>query len=144
LLGNFDNFDAASPPPLPSDTLAESNKMLSWLTDQAGSIPKGATVVAVQHIPPFRNGSFPDSKPYWILNDPYRSLEMAILQKMGVKHMLVGHWHNYRVFTSDGITFHEGPATSWLPFGGQLGFAVHTISAGNVSSRFVVIPGAVP
>jgi 3',5'-cyclic AMP phosphodiesterase CpdA len=144
LLGNYGNFEAASPPPLPSDTLAEANKMLSWLSDQVASIPKGATVIAVQHIPLFRDGSFPDSKPYWIVNDPYGSRELAVLKKMGVKHMLVGHWHNYRVFSSNGIAFHEGPATSWLPLGGQLGFAVHTISSGNVSSRFVALPNAVP
>ena len=78
------------------------------------------------------------------MNDPFRSRELAILEKMGVKHMLVGHWHNFRVFTVNGITSHVGAATSWLPVGGHLGFAVHTISGGNVSSRFVALPNAVP
>jgi DNA repair exonuclease SbcCD nuclease subunit len=146
LLGNFDNYNAKSPPALPPDTQAESNKMMAWLSGQASSIPKGAVVIGIQHIPVFRNGSFPnDSRPYWIISEPFRSREMAALQKIGVKHMLVGHWHHFMVFSSDGITWHEGAATSWLPQGGQLGFAVHTISSsGDVSSHFVLLPGAKP
>jgi 3',5'-cyclic-AMP phosphodiesterase len=144
LLGNFDTFTGLTPPPLPPDTLAEGSKMLSWMSGQVALIPKGATVIAVQHVPLFRNGGFPDAKPYWVVNDPFRSRELAILEKMGVKHMLVGHWHNFRVFTVNGITFHDGAATSWLPLGGHLGFAVHTISGGNVSSHFVALPNAVP
>ena len=35
LLGNFDNFDAQSPEPMPPQTEAESQKMLSWLSRQA-------------------------------------------------------------------------------------------------------------
>jgi hypothetical protein len=46
---------------------------------------------------------------------------MAQVTKIGVKYMLMGHWHNFRVFLSHGITWHEGASTSWLPFGGQLG-----------------------
>jgi 3',5'-cyclic AMP phosphodiesterase CpdA len=145
LLGNYDNFNATSPPALPADTAAESAKMLSWLSGQAASIPHGATVIAVQHIPLFRAGGFPDAKPYWVVNEPYRSRELASLQKMGVKHMLVGHWHIGKVFSAGGITFHDGPATSWLPQGGFLGFAVHTISStGEVNTRFVALPGARP
>src|SRR5712672_4753690 len=34
LLGNFDNFEAQSPEPLPPQTEAESQKMLSWLSHQ--------------------------------------------------------------------------------------------------------------
>ena len=146
LLGNYDNYYAKTPPPLPSDTAAESAKMLTWLTGQATSIPKGAVVIGIQHIPVYRDGSFPkDSRPYWIISDPYRSREMALLEKIGVKHMLVGHWHTFRVFSSGGITWHEGPTTSWLPQGGQLGFAVHAISSsGNVQTEFVALPGAKP
>lgn len=145
LLGNYDSFNGTSLPPLPPDTQAESAKMLSWLTNQAASIPHGATVIGIQHIPLFRDGSFPSTKPFWVVNDPYRSRELALLEKMGVKHMLVGHWHNFRVFSSNGITFHVGAATSWLPIGGRLGFAVHTISlTGDVKSQFVALPGARP
>ena len=37
LLGNFDNFDAQSPEPLPAATQAEGDKMLSWLGEQPGA-----------------------------------------------------------------------------------------------------------
>jgi 3',5'-cyclic AMP phosphodiesterase CpdA len=145
LLGNYENVNNNPQPPLPADTLAEGAKMLSWLSNQAASIPKGATVIPVQHIPLFRNGGFPDSRPYWVINEPFRSRELASFAKMGVKHMLVGHWHDFMVFTTNGITFHEGPATSWIPLGGHLGFAVHTISpSGNITSEFVALPGARP
>ena len=142
LLGNFDNYDAHSPQPLPPETEAESKKMLDWLKDQGkgGKDKKHAgVVIGVQHIPDFRDGNFPpDSKPYWIVNDPYRSKEMDILHKLGVRHMLVGHWHNGRVFEHGGITWHVAPATSWLPWGGELGFAMHTISKdGDVKTEFV-------
>ena len=146
LLGNYDNYNAVSPPPLPGDTLAESNNMLAWLSAQASSIPPGAVVVAVQHIPPFRDSGFPpDTKPYWVVNEPFRSEEMGLLQRIGVKDALVGHWHNFRVFSADGITWHESAATSWLPWGGILGFEVHVISSsGTVTTEFVALPGATP
>jgi 3',5'-cyclic-AMP phosphodiesterase len=143
LLGNFDNFNATSPPPLPADTLAESNKMLSWLSAQASSAH--SVVIGIQHIPAFRDGGFPDWHPYWVINEPYRSKEIALLQKMGIKDMLVGHWHKFLVFSADGITWHVGGATSWLPLGGHLGFEVHKISnSGSISTEFVVLPGATP
>ena len=129
---------------LPPDTLAEANKMLAWLSNQA-SIPHNATVIPIQHIPLFRDNGFPSSKPYWVINEPYRSKELALFAKMGVKHMLVGHWHNFRVFSNSGITFHVGAATSYLPVGGTLGFVVHTISpSGGVTSHIVPLPGAKP
>jgi 3',5'-cyclic AMP phosphodiesterase CpdA len=166
LLGNWDNFAARDVPPLPPETEAESRKMLDWLKDQgkAGDNAdddrqhdrddqdrdkdkhhhrdkdhKGGTIIAIQHIPDFRDGSFPnDPKPYWIVNDPYRSREMDIFHKLGVRHVLVGHWHNPRTFEHDGITWHVAPATSWLPFGGELGFAMHTITPdGNVRTEIV-------
>jgi 3',5'-cyclic AMP phosphodiesterase CpdA len=149
LLGNYDNFEARPLPPLPPQTQQESDKMLAWLKDQGqkgGDHGKGhddgdqgKIIIGVQHIPVFRDGNFPpDNKPYWVVNDPYRSREMDILHKLGVKHMLVGHWHNGRVFSHDGITWHVAPATSWLPWGGELGFAVHTISRnGDVKTEFV-------
>jgi hypothetical protein len=118
--------------------------MISWLTSQEVTIPKGATVIGIQHVPAFRDRGFPDSRPYWVVNEPYRSREMVLLEKMGVKHMLVGHWHNFRVFSSGGITWHEGAATSWLPLGGRLGFVVHTITSSDVKSEFVALPGATP
>lgn len=152
LLGNYDQFDARPLPPLPQQMQQESDRMLAWLSNQGsgdghdhqhGDHKHGdhgqGIIIGIQHIPVYRDGNFPsDSKPYWVVNDPYRSREMDILHKLGVKHMLVGHWHNGRVFQQDGITWHVGDATSWLPVGGELGFAMHTISPeGDVRTEFV-------
>jgi 3',5'-cyclic AMP phosphodiesterase CpdA len=153
LLGNYDNFDAHPLPPMPPQTEEESKRMLDWLKDQGkkggdedddhGSGrdrgERGRIIIGIQHIPVYRDGNFPpDNKPYWVINDPYRSREMDILHKLGVRHMLVGHWHNGRVFSQEGITWHVAPATSWLPWGGELGFAIHTISRdGDVKTEFV-------
>jgi hypothetical protein len=129
--------------------------MLEWLTglndrDRDADdrrTPEGTKgpLIGVQHIPVFRDGNFPDPKPYWVISDPYRSKELKILHQLGIKHMLVGHWHNGRVFEKEGITWHVAPSTAWLPWGGRLGFAVHTISSdGNVRTEFVDLEGARP
>jgi 3',5'-cyclic AMP phosphodiesterase CpdA len=187
LLGNFDQFDAQSPQPMPPQTEAESQKMLSWLShqapgsnagdrgkrhwwnrganrddraaqqrddaddrrsndgddrdDRAGNDARGGNIViGIQHIPAFRGDNLPaDSKPYWVINEPYRSREMALLHRLGVRHMLVGHWHVGTIFQRDGITWHVAPSTSrLLPWSGQLGFAMHTITRdGDVQTEFV-------
>jgi 3',5'-cyclic AMP phosphodiesterase CpdA len=161
LLGNIDSFDAKQPQPLPPQTEEESGRMLSWLEglrtsdqDRKKEDRKrkndheqdAHVIVGVQHIPVFRDGNFPhDSKPYWVINDPYRAREMKALHDLGVKDMLIGHWHNGRVFEKDGITWHVAPSTSWLPWGGALGFAMHTISPdGKVRTEFVDLPDARP
>jgi 3',5'-cyclic AMP phosphodiesterase CpdA len=137
LLGNYEKFGPNELPPLPPEMEAESQKMLAWLDEQAGPT-KGKTVIAVQHIPLFRDSGFPNAKPYWIVNGSYAQRETELLHKLGVKHLLAGHWHNGRVFEQDGITVHVAPATSWLPLGGQLGFAMHTITPdGSVRTDFV-------
>jgi 3',5'-cyclic AMP phosphodiesterase CpdA len=161
LLANIDVFDARTPQPLPPETQEESERMISWLESQGApdhdkkedkkrkhkkdEMPSHI-VIGVQHIPVFRDGDFPhDSKPYWVINDPYRSQEMKALHDLGIKDMLVGHWHIGRVFEKDGITWHVGPSTSWLPMGGTLGFAMHTISPdGKVKTEFVDLPDARP
>jgi predicted phosphodiesterase len=178
LLGNFDQFDAQSPPPLPPQTEAESQKMLSWLSHQPPGASgdnrnrrhwwnfgrgqdnqrqtqarddddrrsaddndnrAGGIVIGIQHIPAYRSDVLPDPKPYWVINEPYRSREMDLLHRLGVKHMLVGHWHVGNVFQAGGITWHVAPSTSrLLPWSGQLGFAMHTISPnGDVRTEFV-------
>lgn len=99
-------------------------------------------VIGIQHIPVYRaENLIPDSKPYWVITEPYRSREMDLLHKLGVRHMLVGHWHVGGVFERDGITWHVAPSTSrLLPWSGQLGFAMHTISSnGDVKTEFVSI-----
>jgi 3',5'-cyclic AMP phosphodiesterase CpdA len=182
LLGNFDDFSAQSPQPMPPQTEAESQKMLSWLSRQAPGSNAGGRgkphwwnrganrddrppqrddddrrsndgddrgdrddrggniVIGIQHIPAFRGDNLPpDPKPYWVINEPYRSREMDILHRLGVKHMLVGHWHVGNVFERDGITWHVAPSTSrLLPWSSPLGFAMHTISpGGDVRTEFV-------
>lgn len=159
LLANIDVFDAKQPQPLPPQTEEESEGMLNWLANLRTSDPdkkkedrkhgdesRAPMFIGIQHIPVFRDGNFPpDTKPYWVINDPYRGQEMKILHDLGIKDMLVGHWHNGRVFEKDGITWHVAPSTSWLPWGGELGFAVHTISPdGKVRSEFVDLPDARP
>jgi len=155
LLGNFDHFEAHSVEAMPPGTAEEGEKMLAWLAgqkrgqgdgnDDSGD-RGGSIVIGIQHIPDFRDGNFPpDPKPYWVVNDPYRSREIHILHDLGVKDMLVGHWHQYRNFKHDGITWHVAPATSWLTWGGQLGFSIHTISRdGHVDTQFVPLPDQQP
>lgn len=141
LLGNYERYEASSPPPLPEDTAEESQRMMDWLGKQS---PNGV-LIGIQHIPAFRDGSFPDPKPYWVISEPYRSQEIDVLRSLGIKDMLVGHWHYGRVFEREGISWHVAPATSWLPWGGQLGFAMHRITAdGKVSTEFVYLPGGQP
>ncbi len=147
LLGNFDSYDAKKPQPLPPQTEEESERMLDWLGHVRDDDDRKSarTIIGIQHIPVFHDSGFPDAKPYWVINDPYRSKEMKLLHQLGIKHMLVGHWHNGRVFDREGITWHVAPSTSWLPWGGELGFAMQTISPdGDVHTEFVALPGATP
>jgi len=195
LLGNFDNFEAQSPEPMPPQTEAESQKMLSWLSRQGSGAnpdnrgnrrhwwnrgsnrddqrqqqsdaddrrnddrrnddrrnddrrnndddqPRGNIVIGIQHIPAERGDNMPpDPKPYWVVNEPYRSRELNLLHRLGVRHMLVGHWHVGNIFERDGITWHVAPSTSrLLPWSSPLGFAMHTINAnGDVRTEFVSI-----
>jgi 3',5'-cyclic AMP phosphodiesterase CpdA len=169
LLGNYDHFDAQSPEPLPVSTQAEGNRMLAWLGEQPGARTadnrrhwwnfgrgrgpqrfqdqdndsddrRGGIVIGIQHIPAARGDNMPpDPKPYWTINEPYRSRELAVLHKLGIRHMLAGHWHVGTVFERDGITWHIAPTTSrLLPWSSPLGFAMHTISPnGDVKTEFV-------
>ena len=175
LLGNYDVYEAKQPTPLSPQTEEESERMLSWLATAAdkndvdeGGIGKNRrsdkrkpdkdrpreldgddsgsrVVIGVQHIPVFPDGRFPDPKPYWVVSEPYRSQEIRRLHQLGIKDMLVGHWHTGRMFEREGITWHVAPSTSWLPWGGELGFAMHTIAPdGSVRTEFVDLPGARP
>src|SRR5579884_3579856 len=164
LLGNYDQFDAQPLPPLPPETQAESDKMLSWIDRQSSGHDQddhghrhrhdskhadnadnddghnGRIVIGIQHIPVFRDENvLPDAKPYWTINEPYRSRELDLLHKLGVRHMLVGHWHVGDVFERDGIVWHVAPTTSrLLPCSKELGFAMHTITPqGAVKTEFV-------
>lgn len=167
-LGNYDKFEAQPLLPMPPQTEKESEKMLSWLDDLADghdADDRGGgdrddrdrgdrddrnrgddddrgrkIVIGIQHIPVFRNGNLPpDSKPYWTINEPYRSRELHLLHKLGIKDVLLGHWHVGTVFHQDGITWHVAPSTGrLLPWSGSLGFAMHTIGRdGDVKTEFV-------
>jgi 3',5'-cyclic AMP phosphodiesterase CpdA len=166
LLGNFDQFEAQPLPPLPPETQSEGNKMLSWLSQQPGGHvaenrrrhwwsfgdregrrfvdddddQRGGVVIGIQHIPAARGDNLPpDPKPYWVVPEPYRSREIAALHRLGIRHMLAGHWHVGTVFERDGITWHIAPTTSrLLPWSSPLGFAMHTIYPnGEVKTEFV-------
>ena len=69
LLGNYEAFGAKTASPLSSGLAGESEKMLDWLARQAPPT-NGEVAIAVQHIPLYRDGSFPDGKPYWTVNAP--------------------------------------------------------------------------
>jgi Icc protein len=144
LLGNFEYRHWQTLPPLSAEMEAESQRMLAWLGRQPGAT-KDKVVIAVQHIPLFRDSNFPDNNAYWTVGTSYVQRETDLLHRLGVKHLLAGHWHNGRVFEEKGITIHVAPATSWLPLGGQLGFAVHTITAdGSMHTEFVPLPHSMP
>ncbi|HXT13941.1 MAG TPA: metallophosphoesterase [Candidatus Angelobacter sp.] len=141
LLGNYNDFSSKTVQPLSPEMEAESQKMLTWMEKQAAPT-QGKIVLAVQHIPLFRDNNFPSAKPYWTVNPPYAQRETDLFHQLGIKHLLAGHWHNARVFEKDGITIHVAPSLSWLPLGGQLGFDIHTVTAdGDVHTEFVPLPG---
>jgi Calcineurin-like phosphoesterase len=165
LLGNFEEFDAHTPPSRPQYTQQQGDAMLDWLEGLAsgergdrdadrengrrenrrGGLSEqesdSGVVIGIQHIPCYRDERvLPDPKPYWVISQPSLGREMNLLHELGIRHMLVGHWHIGDVFEQGGITWHVAPATSWLPWGGELGFAMHSITRdGDVKTEFVSI-----
>lgn len=144
LLGNFDHYDATSPEPLPPKGQEEANRQLDWLRKQADALGRGGPVIAVQHVPNEMDTSIiRDTKPYWHTQEPWRSREIDLLKKAGVHDILCGHWHHGDVFNAGGMTYRVGPATSWLTYGGKLGYAVHHISSdGRIRTEFVYLDGS--
>jgi len=135
LLGDFSTFQSTTPLPLPKQDEPAAEKMLAWLK----GLHFHGTVIAFQHVPPDRPSlqTSPDDKPYWILHDPWRTLELDALQELGVKDILAGHWHQGTIYDVDGFTIHVAPATSWSPKS-PLGFAIHRITQkGKVNTEFV-------
>jgi len=155
LLGNFDVFESREVLPLSAKGQAQSEKMLTWFGKEvddetrelAARQPRGGAaastspVFVVQHVPISRDGNFPnDPKPYWTIQEPYRTRELELLHRLGVKHVFLGHWHAARVYEADGITYHVAPSTTRSLFGEPLGFAIHTITPdGNVKTEFVYL-----
>jgi DNA repair exonuclease SbcCD nuclease subunit len=163
VFGNYDSYDAAKValPPPSEEARENGTRMMHWLQesvehpvpeergdrDKARKHAKGndrerddhVVVIGMQHIPPVRHGNFPpDPRPYWTVPEPYRSQEIALLKKLGIHDMLVGHWHHRDEFEHAGIEWHVGAPTSWLTWGGQLGFDIHTITPdGKLTSEFI-------
>jgi hypothetical protein len=142
LLGKFDVVGSHQIMPLTAIRQAESARMLDWFgkqIDEELSAPArgdSALVFVVQHVPISRKGGFPpDAMPYWTVQEPHRSRELELLQRLGVKQVFAGQWHSGTVCQGDGITYHLAPATSWTAFKVPLGFALYTISpSGDVRS----------
>ncbi len=144
LLGNFDVFESHQVLPLSTAGQEESARMLDWFGKEISDLnrEKSPLVFVVQHVPISRNAGFPrDPKPYWTVQEPYRSRELELLHRLGVRHVFLGHWHTGMVYQADGIAYHVAPATSWSPFNYPLGFAMHMISRdGEVKTEFVELP----
>ena len=148
LLGNYDNFGDMNPPKLAGEGEQKSNTMLGWLQDETreregrggGSESRGVTI-AVQHIPLDRGAGFPqenDPKPYWTSQEPYRGRVIGMLHRAGVRDILAGHLHHEAIYKASGFTIHLAPAIGYPIGGGEVGFAVHTISpSGDVKTEFV-------
>jgi 3',5'-cyclic-AMP phosphodiesterase len=135
LLGNFSNVQSPVPLEVPKQDEPAAEKMLAWLNGLELSGP----VIALQHVPPDRPSpqTSPDEKPYWILDDPWRTRELDVLRKLGVKDLLAGHWHQASIYQADGLTIHVAPSTSWSPKS-RLGFALHRIGPdGKVNTEFI-------
>jgi hypothetical protein len=150
--GNYDSYDAAKIVLPPSSDEARQNKtrMLQWMEESIDKpMPRDkdhdqdaddhVVVIGMQHIPIARAGNFPpDARPYWTIPEADRQREVELLKRLGIHHMLVGHWHHRNVFDYGGITWHVGTATSWLTWGGDLGFDIDTITPnGDFKSEFV-------
>lgn len=150
VFANYDSYDAAKVSlPGASDEARENKaRMLRWMEESAEK-PQGhdhdgdrddrTVAIGMQHIPIARHGNMPpDGRPYWFIPEADRGREVELLKRLGIHHMLVGHWHHRDEFEYGGITWHVGSATSWLTFGGELGFDIHTISPnGDVHSEFI-------
>jgi len=148
LLGNYDDYNASSPQPLTAEGQSKSQGMLAWLNDEAGRGHEArgggerddrGVVIAVQHVPLDRGDGFPgDSKPYWTTQEPFRSREISLLHRLGVRDLLAGHLHHAAIYKADGFTIHLAPAIGYPIGGGSTGFAIHTVKPnGDVDTQFV-------
>ncbi|HEY3928551.1 MAG TPA: metallophosphoesterase [Candidatus Koribacter sp.] len=148
VFGNYDSYSDAKVALPPSSDEAQQNRarMLQWM-EEAGE-QKGdhdhdrddhRVAIGVQHVPIARDGHMPpDGRPYWFIPEQDRKRETELLKRLGIRNMLCGHWHHRDEFNYEGITWHVGSATSWLTFGGELGFDIDTISPnGDFKSEFV-------
>lgn len=148
VFANYDSYDAAkvSLPAASEEARENKARMLRWM-DESAEKPQEqdrdrddrTVAIGMQHVPIARHGNMPpDGRPYWFIPEADRGREVELLKRLGIHHMLVGHWHHRDEFEYGEITWHVGTATSWLTFGGELGFDIHTISPnGDVHSEFI-------
>jgi 3',5'-cyclic AMP phosphodiesterase CpdA len=170
VFGNYDNYDAArTAVPPPGDEGREAKaRMLHWLEESAGGASPDTdqdkhdrgkhkpdkhdhdkdgdndghvVTIGMQHIPIARHGNFPpDPRAYWFIPEGDRQRECELLKRLGIRDMLVGHWHHHDEFDYCGIRWHVASATSWLTWGGELGFDIFTITPnGDLKDEFIPI-----
>lgn len=139
LLGNFTDINAQTPLPMNPIAQAEGEQMLLWLAQQM-PIP-GKVAIAIQHVPLFFSERLPSVRPYWVINEPFRSREVAELQRLGVRHLLAGHWHMPDV-EDELLVQHVVPSVAWPLFKGQLGYSLHSISANGAVRTERIAPTA--
>ena len=149
VFGDYDSYEAAknSLPPASDEARQNKAREMQWLEESAEkegghgkqARDKDVVVIGMQHIPIARDGNVPkDGRPYWFIPEADRKPECELLKRLGIRNMLVGHWHHRDVYEYDGITWHVGAATSWATFGGELGFDIDTIQPnGEFKSEFV-------
>ena len=149
LLGNFNNLQAPTPPPMDPVAQAEGDLMLQWLGQQ--TVRPGQIALAFQHVPLYFSDRMPERRPYWVINEPYFSRELAEFRRLGIRHLFVGHWHMRN--TDDGpeseadgedvddnedMTQHVAPSVAFPLFRSHPGYSLHTISAsGQVTTELV-------
>ncbi len=168
VFGNYDNYDAAKAmvPSAGEQTAENKTRMMQWLEqsgegtspdrdkdkhdrdkhkdkkhdhDADGDNGDHDVVIGMQHIPIARHGNFPpDPRAYWFIPEADRQRECDLLKQLGIHDMLVGHWHHHDEFEYCGIRWHVASATSWLTWGGELGFDIFTIHPnGELKDEFV-------
>ncbi len=161
VFGNYDSYEAdrTAVPPASDEARENAARMMHWLEESANEpVPDDkdakpnhdrdhrdhdrddhVVVIGMQHIPIARHGNFPpDPRPYWEIPEQYRDREVQLLKRLGIHDMFVGHWHHRDEFEYGGIDWHVGTATSWLTWGGELGFDIYTITPdGKVKSEFI-------
>lgn len=138
LLGNYDNFNAPQPADLSPETAREAERMLAWLAHPDSSPAAPRVRIAVQHVPIWRGGQAPDAKVYWTTHEPWRTREIELLRKLGVRDLLAGHWHKPATIEEDGFAEHVAPSVGFASTGVSIGFAIQTIGTdGSVKTELV-------
>jgi uncharacterized repeat protein (TIGR01451 family) len=118
---------------------AEGEKMMQWLAQQTST--PGKVAIAIQHVPLFFSERMPERRPYWVINEPFRSRELTELQRLKVRHFFAGHWH-MRDEEDEPIIQHIAPSVAWPLFKSQPGYMLYTIAANGTLTSERVAPAA--